>query len=410
MMPRGKKGRAWMTIQTSFGEPIEGKSSITRFNSNPFQLDHDQQPILGQPPHHTDSLDVNLTASYDLITDSFTASTSAPSRGTRGHPRQDRSILRITPGLRRLVKHWFNEDIQVGAHDSVEDARMAMRLYLLHRRDWEARYESQLGHWFRLWGLERRPPLPPNLGWHQHKEWLDKSKRTGIAKPLLEPPVIRPHNTNKEESNNHNNTTSHTASISSEANSTFSKSVMDFQPKPIRQQPERETNRMGSRKQQPRGGARVSKKQKETIMVVGVGTKQESKEHRKSTTLQGSRTGNSKKGASRQGFKGIHQQQGSKAAFNNDKNTQHFQEPYSTRRLKSLNQPLAKPPMNSNEDQNNQKTKQRRSKDLDNNTVVGEGEVSTNKMLALKVLRKRQRRQLRCDGKGKVEFFDIVGR
>ncbi|CAK0903425.1 unnamed protein product [Prorocentrum cordatum] len=39
-----------------------------------------------------------------------------------------------TPSLAGLVEHWFREKIHSGQHDSVEDARMALRLYRLKSR------------------------------------------------------------------------------------------------------------------------------------------------------------------------------------------------------------------------------------------------------------------------------------
>merc|ERR1711972_1291796 len=43
-----------------------------------------------------------------------------------------------TPSLARLTEHWLHESIREdGKHDSVEDARMALRLYRLKSRAWE---------------------------------------------------------------------------------------------------------------------------------------------------------------------------------------------------------------------------------------------------------------------------------
>lgn len=43
-----------------------------------------------------------------------------------------------TPSLKRLAKEFIGEDIQGGEHSSVEDAKIAMKLYIKYRHDWEA--------------------------------------------------------------------------------------------------------------------------------------------------------------------------------------------------------------------------------------------------------------------------------
>merc|ERR1740121_2983160 len=49
-----------------------------------------------------------------------------------------------TPSLAGLVEHWFREKIHQGQHDSVEDARMALRLYRLKSRAWEKQMRSAM--------------------------------------------------------------------------------------------------------------------------------------------------------------------------------------------------------------------------------------------------------------------------
>lgn len=49
-----------------------------------------------------------------------------------------------TPSLAKLTEHWLHETIHSGSHDSVEDARMALRLYRLQSRAWEKQLRSAM--------------------------------------------------------------------------------------------------------------------------------------------------------------------------------------------------------------------------------------------------------------------------
>lgn len=42
-----------------------------------------------------------------------------------------------TPGLKRLTMHFLGASIQEGEHSSVQDAKAALQLYMLARKDWE---------------------------------------------------------------------------------------------------------------------------------------------------------------------------------------------------------------------------------------------------------------------------------
>merc|ERR1712136_67288 len=44
---------------------------------------------------------------------------------------------KMTPSLKRLAAHWLHINIQDGQHDSVKDARIALRLYRLKCSLWE---------------------------------------------------------------------------------------------------------------------------------------------------------------------------------------------------------------------------------------------------------------------------------
>jgi len=44
----------------------------------------------------------------------------------------------MTPSLKRLALELLGREIQVGEHNSVEDARTAMQLYMLYKNKWES--------------------------------------------------------------------------------------------------------------------------------------------------------------------------------------------------------------------------------------------------------------------------------
>lgn len=48
-----------------------------------------------------------------------------------------------TPSLKKLASELLGIEIQTGEHDSVEDARSAMQLYMIYRKKWEMEVRSK---------------------------------------------------------------------------------------------------------------------------------------------------------------------------------------------------------------------------------------------------------------------------
>lgn len=61
-----------------------------------------------------------------------------------------------TPGLKRLTLHFLGANIQEGEHSSVQDAKAALQLYMLVRKDWEIM-------------LKKRRSRPKNGSQRKHK-------------------------------------------------------------------------------------------------------------------------------------------------------------------------------------------------------------------------------------------------
>ncbi|CAK9045431.1 RNA exonuclease 4 [Durusdinium trenchii] len=51
-----------------------------------------------------------------------------------------------TPSLRKLAEYWLQEKIQEGTHDSIQDAKTALRLYMLKSKAWEKQMRSAMQH------------------------------------------------------------------------------------------------------------------------------------------------------------------------------------------------------------------------------------------------------------------------
>lgn len=61
---------------------------------------------------------------------------------------------RGTPSLRRLSEHHLKINIQGSCHDSVEDARATMRLYMKFKDDWESGITAKMRQRFQESGLD----------------------------------------------------------------------------------------------------------------------------------------------------------------------------------------------------------------------------------------------------------------
>lgn len=111
---RGKNVISEAAARQKTAEVLEGKVVVGHSLQNDFQA-----LMLSHPHEH-----IRDTALY---------------RPLRPPGRENR-----TPSLAGLVEHWFREKIHQGQHDSIEDARMALRLYRLKSRAWEKQMRSAM--------------------------------------------------------------------------------------------------------------------------------------------------------------------------------------------------------------------------------------------------------------------------
>jgi len=82
---------------------------------------------------HNDFEVLRLPHPFELVRDTSTFRPLRP-------PGRERK----TPSLKVLTMHWLSETIHGAAHNSIEDARMALRLYKLKRNVWEKQMKSAM--------------------------------------------------------------------------------------------------------------------------------------------------------------------------------------------------------------------------------------------------------------------------
>jgi len=64
----------------------------------------------------------------------------------------------LMPSLQLLARHWLQEEVQLGVHDSVEDAAVALRLYKMHEEEWEGFFANlPMAHPSPVWASPWEP-------------------------------------------------------------------------------------------------------------------------------------------------------------------------------------------------------------------------------------------------------------
>ncbi|XP_033097256.1 RNA exonuclease 4-like [Anneissia japonica] len=153
MVGIGYKGQdsvlARVSIVNEFGKCVYDKYVKARERVTDFRT-----PVSGIKPHHIKSGEdfKNVQKEVaDILKDRIIIG-HALSNDLKvlflGHPKKNirdtseyKPFRRLNkgskPSLKTLAKLILNINIQGGEHDSVEDARVAMRLYMLHKKEWE---------------------------------------------------------------------------------------------------------------------------------------------------------------------------------------------------------------------------------------------------------------------------------
>lgn len=68
---------------------------------------------------------------------------------SRYHPIARRIRALGTPSLKSLSKLILGEEIQIGTHDSVQDATATMKIYLIFQEEWEKSMRKSSTHRYR---------------------------------------------------------------------------------------------------------------------------------------------------------------------------------------------------------------------------------------------------------------------
>ncbi|KAL3981542.1 Exonuclease family protein [Acanthocheilonema viteae] len=127
---------------TDYRTPISGIRPINLVNGEPFQKVQSEVHKL---------LSGRIVVGHSLKNDFKVLNLFHTRRMTRDTSTYlpFRKILRIskTPSLKLLAKQLLGIDIQNGEHDSIIDARVAMRLYVLNRKQWENYMQQFANRW-----------------------------------------------------------------------------------------------------------------------------------------------------------------------------------------------------------------------------------------------------------------------
>lgn len=146
---------ARISIINQHGHPIYDKyvrptEPVTDYRTafsgiRPHNLGSDALPFKQVQAEVAEMLKGRILVGHSLVNDLQVLFLSHPHRRIRDTQKYKlfKTLCGGMPSLKKLASHILNVNVQTGEHSSVEDAQTAMRLYMMHRTEWEKEIKNK---------------------------------------------------------------------------------------------------------------------------------------------------------------------------------------------------------------------------------------------------------------------------